>query len=141
MELNEEIKRIATELNCLYFRATPEEMNVLVEDRDLQGLTLVNFANFPTVEYSLETYLRGDYPLEIEVIRLAEQDDSTEDSDVHVNYCRKIAERLAMKLLDVPEVLGFPDSFTTDTFGQVKKYDDVLTGVTLNITVTVNASC
>ena len=142
MELSQELKRIADELGILYFRFNESDMNQAISDTDVQGLQLMNWLNEPLVTYQASGVFIATYPLEIEVLELAEADDNTPDSDQIVDRCRRTAEKLVSKLLAVDEILiADGQTFSIDSLTTIKKYDDVFTGVLIQISVSYNAIC
>lgn len=142
MIVSQAIKETAEKLGALYLRAVPSEANETIERHDLQGRFLVIYTNHPTVDYDITGgFTKANYPVQIQVLKLGDFDDNTEDSDILVDECRAFAETMALALLNYEEGIIFPDGFETDPFDTVQIYDSILTGVTLTLDINFQLVC
>jgi hypothetical protein len=122
---------VATIPDGVYLRATSQEANIELDDIDLEGKIAVLYNNLPDVEnpISMSGHVISQWPVEIQILKLADFDDNDVDGDILRLECLRIAEYI----IDV-----FPrnatqviDSYGTEFLDQVKVYDKTMTGCLL----------
>jgi len=125
--------------NLLYLRATASEANVQVDDIDLSANSIAIYNNRPdtsTAMGELSGLAETTWPVEIQVLALADFDDNTDDYDTLVDPLYKIAEELFDRITGSQgSELVFPDSYSINMGEQVKLYDKTLSGVMLSFDV------
>lgn len=120
----------------MYLRATDIEMNTSADDIDLSSLTVVIFNNLPLVNNLVlqSGYITQSWPIEIKIVRLAELDDTTKQSDDIRDVCLSVANQLfdiLSKAQTIPDAFEYQVNF----LNELKVYDKILTGCTLSFTL------
>lgn len=140
MEVSTIIKQAAEDLGMLYLRATDYDANVKVEEIDLGELPILIYNNLLEVEYTLGGGIVAEYPIEIKILKLGYFDNDTEDADFIINACRKLGESLVNLLLE-NELINTPDTYTIDALNTVEIYDELMSGIQLNVDLGFVISC
>lgn len=123
-----------------YLRATDLDANTTTADIELAGKTFAIFNNLPEITFDDDYLMIATIPVEVRFLELAEEFDNTSQSD-------DIRSRL------IPVALSVYNSINTDNRislaepssspnivleGNVKLYDSIVTGVTLEFEMNLN---
>ena len=123
---------VATIPDGVYLRATAQEANIEADDLDLEGKILVVYNNLPSVDHTFGVggHVVAVWPVEIQVLKLADFDDNDADGDIIREDCLRIANYIA----DVfPEnSVQIIEDYNIDFLDEVKVYDATLTGCRLS---------
>jgi hypothetical protein len=138
--INDIIKDAVSKIpNSSYLRATDNDANISVSDIKLAGLTFALFNNLPSITPA------GNYlnllvvPIEIKFLELADQGDTTVQSD-------DIRSRLIPLALEVYNTISVDDRIslaeplslpTIQLEGNIKLYDSIMTGLTIEFDLTI----
>ena len=120
--------------NSQYLRATDEDANTSVADISIAGSTFIIFNNLPTISTSVLGQQLSTYPVEIQLLELAEMDDNTVDGDEIRSRLIVVAQRL-FNWISIDSRLSLSEvteDYEMELNGNVKLYDTVMTGVTLS---------
>lgn len=130
------LKEVVEEIpDCIYLRASDLEANIDVDSIDMSGKTLVIYNNRPDVENSngnQGSFVTRQWPVECQILQLADMDDNEVDSDTIRAACIVIADTIFDKmqirtLNQVASIDGYDFTFEEE----VKVYDKILTGLML----------
>ena len=123
---------VATIDNGVYLRATSQEANIEADDLILDDKILIIYNNLPDVEHTIGVggNVVAVWPVEIQILKLADFDDDSKDGDLIRADCLRIANYI----IDVfPEnSVQIIEDYDVDFLGEVKVYDAILTGCRLN---------
>lgn len=126
--------------NLLFLRATDEEANIVLDDIDLSANNVAIYNNRPdTVGTAgdLSGNVEVEWPIEIQVIGLADFDDNDADADTIADPLYTIAEELFDRISQAVGQSGvtFPTGYEIGLGESVKLYDKTLTGVMLSFSL------
>lgn len=141
MQISQALQAIASNLGLEYLRATDPQANEELGRKDLNGLTIMIYNNLPDVEYNVYPYLEANYPVQVKIMKLASFDDNTVDTDIIQDSCRTIAEQVARDLMSYDDTIIAPETFLITSQDNVELFDDILTGVTLEIDIKYTINC
>lgn len=119
--------------NASYLRATDDDANVEIENIDIKGKTIFIYRNLPTVTNPIQAggMVQSNYPTEIDVLQLADNDDNTKDGDDIRASCKDMADRLMDHLkIRTDSVTPIP-SYQIVFSESVQVKDTLLTGCVL----------
>ena len=122
---------VATISNGVYLRATAQEANIEADELDLIDKILIIYNNLPDVtnEIGPGGNVIAVWPVEIEILKLADFDDNTADGDLIRADCLRIANYI---LDSFPEnSVEIIETYQTDFLDEVKVYDKTMSGVRL----------
>jgi len=115
----------------VYVRATAQEANIELDEIDLLDKIAVIYNNLPDVEntISMSSHVIAVWPVEIQILKLADFDDNDVDGDVLRLECLRIAEYI----VDVfpKNSVQVIEDYGTEFVDQVKVYDKTCTGCLL----------
>jgi len=124
--------------NAVYMRATDSDANTDVDHVDISGKVLCIYNNLPNVSHIVPASgsIGRSWPVEIRVVKLAQQDDNTTDGDTIRDECMAVADNIFDMIIpqfdeQQPAVMEYSLNF----LGEVKIYDKTLTGVRLLFTL------
>ena len=131
---------IATVPDSVFLRATDLETNTSVADIELAGKTFAVFNNLPTITTDIQAGQISTYPVEIQFLELAEQDDNTVQSDDIRERLIPIAQSVFNTIAQDSRVslIEFADTYDMELDGNVKLYDTVMTGLTLSFDIFID---
>lgn len=126
---------VAQIANTVYARATDEELNVLMDQQDLAGQTLVVYNNLPVVtnQVSRGGFVVRDWPVQILVLQLADYDDNTVDGDTIRANCIPIADEIHDRL--VQDSRYIIESYEFNFLDNEKILDKTMTGLALSFII------
>ena len=126
--------------NSVYLRATDLETNTSVADIELAGKTFCVFNNLPTITTNLQGGQLSTYPIEIQLLELANQDDNTVQSDDIRERLIPIAQKVFNTVASDSRVslIEFASSYDMTLEGNVKLYDTVMTGLTITFDIYID---
>ena len=139
--INAELKKIVESYNAVYLRGTPSDANISLDDIELKpGQLIAIFSNLPIKQNpigAIGTRVYREVPIQIQVLALADLDDTTEQGDAHrdkaINLCDAIYDQV-IRADFISQVVPF-EGYEIDTEATEKIYDKILTGVTLSFTI------
>ena len=135
------IEEIVTKLpNAVFMRATDNDANIDLDNIDLSGQTIFIFNNLPELSILPQQggMLQEQWPVEIDVLRLAQLDDNTSDGDQIRDGCLQVSKQFINKWIK-EETNNTPvEDFTFEFAETVKIYDKILTGGRLVFTVNLD---
>lgn len=119
--------------DSVFLRATDSDANISIDEIDLRNRTVFIYHNLPRVVSTVQRggLVQENWPTEIDVLQLAEFDDTTIDGDVLRNNCKILADSLMDQLKirndSVTPLANYENSFSE----AVQVHDKILTGVRL----------
>lgn len=122
---------VATIADGFYLRATAAEANVELDEIDLSGKIVVIYDNLPELSSPIgqSGYVEQLWPVEIQILKLAEFDDNDVDGDSLRADCLRIANYIVDRL---PRSGGsYLESYDVSFLEEVKVYDKTMTGCRL----------
>ena len=143
MTVTDIIRDAVAKIDDSYFlRATDIDKNIEVAELDLEGLTLFVFNNLPTITNSVKMGIVSSYPVQIQILQVAEFDDNTEDSDIIRTNLIPVATTLFNTIIgDVRHSLGqYAENYEIDLEGEVKITDSTFTGVMLEFDLFIDVT-
>lgn len=123
-----------------FMRATDNDANIDLDSIDLAGQTIFIFNNLPEISIvpMAGGMLTEQWPVEIDILRLAELDDNTSDGDELRDSCLQLSKRFINKWIK-EETNNVPvEDFEFSFAETVKIYDKILTGGRLVFTVNLD---
>ena len=122
---------VGTIAEGFYLRATSGEANIELDQIDLEGKIVVIYNNLPelTSPIGQSGYVEQLWPVEIQVLKLADFDDNDVNGDTLRADCLRVANYIVDRL---PRSGGsYLDSYDVSFLEEVKLYDKTLTGCRL----------
>ena len=128
--------------DSVFMRATEMDANVSVSEIELEGKILFIFNNLPTISNTAGSGVMSAYPVQIQILKLADEDDNTEQGDEIRAGLIPIANTLFSTLqLDPRHSLAqYAETYDTDLQGEVKIYDGLFTGVMLEFDLFIDVT-
>ena len=123
---------VATLPNTVYLRATERDANISLDYIDLEGKTVCLFNNLPEITNSVSQsgLITQMIPIEIQVLQLANIDDTTGEGDTIRDACSDIANSI-FDLITKDQYLPDTFEYSIDYVGEFKIYDKTMTGARL----------
>ena len=143
MTVTDIIRDAVNKISDSYFlRATDIDKNIEVADIDFEGLTLFVFNNLPTITNSVNSGVISRYPVQIQILEVAEDDDNTEQSDEIRTRLIPIATTLFSTILNDPRhsLAEYASDYDIDLEGTVKITDSTFTGVMLEFDLFIDVT-
>tara|TARA_R110000751_G_scaffold131994_4_gene234409 strand:+ start:4659 stop:5105 length:447 start_codon:yes stop_codon:yes gene_type:complete len=128
--------------NSVYLRATSTEANTSVADIDLAGKTFCLYNNLSSVVYNVGNSVVSSHPVEIKFLELADFDDDTEQGDVIRERLLEVAKSIffTISIDDRVSKAEITESFEINMEDNVKLYDTIMTGVSLEFDIFIDGS-
>ena len=125
-----------------FLRATDMDANISVAEIDLEGKILFIFNNLPTISNTAGSGVMSAYPIQIQILELADEDDNTEQGDDIRGNLIPIADTLFSTLQKDPRhsLAEYAENYDIDLQGEVKIYDGIFTGVMLEFDLFINVT-
>jgi len=125
--------------NLLFLRASAAEANIQLDDIDLAVDSVAIYNNRPDTTAAmgdLSGQVETTWPVEIQILALADFDDNTDDYDTLVDPLYVIATELFDRITeDQGSDLTFADSYGISMGATAKLYDKTLSGVMLSFDI------
>lgn len=122
---------VGTIAEGVYLRATSPEANIELDDLDLKDKIVVVYNNLPELTSTVgqSGYVEQLWPVEIQVLKLADFDDNDVNGDLIRTECLRIANFIFDSL--PRSGVSYVETYDVSFLEQVKLYDKTLTGCNL----------
>ena len=124
--------------DAVYLRATDYDANIEVDNIDLAGKTIYIYNNLPIINLSVGIAITPQWPVNIKLLQLVDQDANTRDKDLIRESMVKPAQELLSAILRDPisNQAVLPPSATIEFLND--EFDKTLTGVNLQFDIQLN---
>ena len=128
--------------DSVFLRATEMDANISVSEIELEGKILCVFNNLPTISNTAGSGVMSSYPIQIQILEIAEEDDNTDQGDDIRGNLIPIANTLFSTIQQDPRhsLAEYAETYDIDLQGEVKIYDGIFTGVMLEFDIFIDVT-
>lgn len=131
---------VATVADSVYLRATDLDANTSISEIELEGKNFCLYNNLPTMTSLGEVSVTYEIPVEISVLKLADNGDTTLDGDTIRESLIPVAEQIFDRVVRNPTLsnLVVTDDYSISFEDQVEIYDSIMTGLKLSFNIHID---
>lgn len=131
---------VATVADSVYLRATDLDANTSISEIELEGKNFCLYNNLPTMTSLGDVSVTYEIPVEISVLKLADNGDTTLDGDTIRESLMPVAEQIFDRVNRNPTLsnLVVTDDYSISFEDQVEIYDSIMTGLKLSFNIHID---